>query len=90
MKKLGSLVKKIIIVCIIIYAAVTFVNQQKILNTYAANSKEIETELKEAKHKNEELTKIKENVNSNEYIEETARKKLDMYYSNERVYISEE
>ena len=30
---------------------------------------------------------MKENINSDEYIEQIAREKLEMYYPNERVYI---
>ena len=39
---------------------------------------------------NEELKKMKENINSDEYIEQIAREKLGMYYPNERVYIDVE
>ena len=35
----------------------------------------------------EELAKKKEDVNSLEFIEQTAREKLDMFYPNEKVYI---
>ena len=34
-----------------------------------------------------ELAKKKDDVNSLEFIEQTAREKLDMYYPNERVYV---
>ena len=39
------------------------------------------------KEKQEELKTTKENINSEEYIEEVAREKLDMYLPNEKVYI---
>ena len=35
----------------------------------------------------EELAKKQEDVSSLEFIEQTAREKLDMYYPNEKVYI---
>ncbi len=90
MKNIKKLIKRLVIICIIIYAAVTFINQQKILNTYASNKLEVEKKLSEAEKYGEELKQIKENVNSKEYIEEVAREKLDMYLPNERVYINQE
>ncbi len=90
MKKIKNLLKRLIIICIIIYTAVTFFNQQKILNAYAANKEEIEKKLIEAKEQGEELQETKANINSEEYIEQVAREKLDMYLPNERVYVNKE
>ena len=87
MNNVKKLIKRLIIVCIIIYAVITFFNQQKILNTYASNDAELDKKLVQAQEYQEELNKIKNNVNSNEYIEEVAREKLDMYLPNEKVYI---
>ncbi len=90
MKKLGTICKRLAVVVIIVYAIITFINQQKILNTYAANSEELDAQILEAQRHQEELVNKKNNVDSNEYIEEMAREKLDMYLPNERVYISNE
>lgn len=90
MKSIKKLIKRLIIVCIIIYAFITFCNQQKILNTYASSNIEIEKKLEQAQEYQEQLKEIKENVNSKEYIEEVAREKLDMYRPNERVYVNQE
>lgn len=90
MKSIKKLIKRLIIVCIIIYAFITFCNQQKILNTYASSNTEIEKKLEQAQEYQEQLKEIKENVNSKEYIEEVAREKLDMYLPNERVYVNQE
>ncbi len=90
MKKFGQLLKKIVLIIIAIYAIVTFFNQQKILKTYAANSDSLDEQIAEATEKQKELSLIKENANSEEYIEEMAREKLDMYLPNERVYINNE
>ena len=57
---------------------------EDILNAKPVAIKENEEQEKETK---EELTQKKEDVNSLEYIEQTAREKLDMYYPNERVYV---
>ena len=88
MKKTGKLLKRLIFIVISIYAIVTFFNQQKILNTYASNNKTLSTQIEEANKHQQELTEIKNNANSEEYIEELAREKLDMYLPNERVYIN--
>lgn len=90
MKKIKEFITRLVIVCILLYTAITFVNQQKILNTYASNKVEIEKKLTEAKQYGEELQSTKEHVNSKEYIEQVAREKLDMYLPNERVYINQE
>ena len=90
MNKITKLLKKIIFIAISIYAIVTFCNQQKILNTYASNNETLNQQLFDANEYQEELTQIKENSDSEEYIEELAREKLDMYLPNERVYINNE
>lgn len=88
MKKLVSLCKKLVLVIIATYAVITFFNQQKILNTYATNAEDLDQQIAEATEYQEQLYETKENVNSDEYIEKMAREKLDMYKSNERVYIN--
>lgn len=90
MKNKYSLLKKLILIAVIIYAVITFINQQKILNSYAAQEEDLEEKIAEATEYQEELTEQKDNINSQEYIESVAREKLDMYYPNERVYINSE
>ena len=88
MKK-NKLLKRILILVVAGYAIFTLVNQQKTLNQYSDNTEELNTQIAEAQEKKDELTKEKENVNSLEFIEQTAREKLDMYYPNERVYVDQ-
>ena len=88
MKK-NKLLKRILILIIAVYAVFTLVNQQKTLNEYGKNSEELNTQIAEAKEKKKELTEQKDNVNSLEFIEQTAREKLDMYYPNEKVYVDQ-
>lgn len=90
MKNIKRFIKWLIVIALVIYSLVTFINQQKILNTYATNKEEVEGNLQEAKKEQEELGKIKENINSKEYIEDAARKELDMYLPNERVYVDQQ
>ena len=87
MRNLKSLLKKIIIIVIVIYGFITYINQQKILNTYASNAETLDGQITEAKSRQQELKDIKDNVTSSDYIEEVAREKLDMYLPNERAYV---
>ena len=85
MKK--KLCKRLLILLVLIYASFTFINQQKVLSQYTANSKELANQIEEQETKKKDLIAEKDNVNSKEYIEQTAREKLDMYYPNEKIYI---
>lgn len=86
MKK-KNLYKKLLIILVLAYAIFTLANQQKVLNQYSENSKELATKIKEQQAYSDELVAEKENVNSKEFIEQMAREKLDMYYPNEKVYM---
>ena len=86
MKK-KKLYKRLLIILVLAYAIFTLANQQKVLNRYSKNSKELATKIEEQQAFNDELVAEKENVNSKEFIEQMAREKLGMYYPNEKVYI---
>ena len=85
--KIINILKNVIVIVTIIYGVTSFANQQKILNTYASNSKSLDEQIGKAEQDQAEWNDVKNNVNSHEYIEQIAREKLDMYYPNERVYI---
>lgn len=85
--KIINILKNVIVIVTIIYGVTSFVNQQKILNTYASNSKSLDEQIGKAEQYQAELNDVKNNVNSHEYIEQIAREKLDMYLPNERVYV---
>ena len=87
MKKTRKIYKKLLILGIAVYVIFTLVNQQKTLNHYTKNAEELTAQIEELKDYKEELAKKKDDVNSLDFIEQTAREKLDMYYPNERVYI---
>ena len=87
MKKNKKIYIKLLIFIISLYAIFTLISQQNTLNQYSKNSQEISQKIEEEKQEKEELAKKKEDVNSLEFIEKTAREKLDMYYPNEKVYI---
>lgn len=90
MKSKSNLLKKIIFIIVLIYAITTIIKQQKILNGYSVQEKNLKVEISEAKERQEQLNNEKENVNSLEYIETLAREKLGMYLPNERVYVDSE
>ena len=87
MKRNKKIYKKLLILIIGIYAIITLINQQKSLNQYSTESKELSQKIEQEEENKEELAKKKEDVNSLEFIEQTAREKLDMYYPNERIYV---
>ena len=89
-KKIGKLLKRLVIIFFITYFIYTILMQQKTLNSYSAQGEELNNQIDMAQDENEELKEMKENINSDEYIEQIAREKLDMYYPNERVYIDVE
>ncbi len=81
------ILRHIFIIVIAIYAIGTFISQQKILNSYAAESKQYSSQIINAKETQNELNDTLDNLNSTNYIEEIAKDKLDMYLPNERVYM---
>lgn len=85
--KRRKLYKKLLILLVLIYAIFALVNQQKVINQYTSNSKELASKIEEQENYKKELVAEKDNVNSKEYIEQMAREKLDMYYPNEKVYV---
>ena len=87
MKKNHKIYKRLLLIGIGIYVIFTLVNQQKTLNQYTANSKELQAQIEEQKEYKEQKAKNKNDVNSLDYDEKTPREKLDMYYPNERVYL---
>lgn len=90
MKKMFNLKKfyiNILIVILLIYAVFVVISQQTKLNAYAESQAYYSGKILEAKKYQEELNEKKNNVNSEEYIEEMAREKLDMFLPNERVYV---
>lgn len=86
MRKNKKIYRNLLIVVVSIYVVITLVNQQKVLNTYNKNQKELSKQIEERNEYKQELINTRENIDSLEYIEQVAREKLDMYLPNERVY----
>ena len=87
MKNKKKLIRNIIIILALIYAAFTLIKQQTVINQYVDTSKDLASQIEDQKEYKDELAKKQEDINSDEFIEETAREKLDMYLPNEKVYI---
>lgn len=83
-KKMG---KKLLLFAILLYIIYIFIGQQKTLDSYKTAQKYYSEQLNKQLAYQESLYDTRTNINSEEYIEEIAREKLDMYLPNERVYI---
>ena len=83
-----KLLKILAIIVISVYFIATLINQQKILNLYANSKQTLEDKIEKEQEYSEELAITKQNINSNEYVEEIARRELSMNYPNETLYIS--
>lgn len=79
--------RNILLIIVGVYFIFTLISQQQTLNEYSNNKKEISKQIERQEQYKAELAKQKEDVNSLEFIEQTAKEKLDMYYPNEKVYI---
>lgn len=77
----------LILILVMVYSLLTFINQQSKLNSYKKDISYYSNQKEELEDKKEELYATQENVNSKEYIEEVARKQLNMYLPNETVYV---
>ncbi len=85
--KIHKIYSKLLVMIVAIYVIFTLASQQKTLNQYKNDSDELTSQIEKEKEYKEELAEKKDNVTSLDFIEQTAREKLDMYYPNERVYI---
>lgn len=85
--KSKKIYKYIFFLIIFINVGYIFIAQQKSLDSYSNRKDYYLSQLSEQQKIKENLEELKNNINSNEYIEQMAREKLDMYLPNERVYI---
>ena len=82
-----KVLKKIFFVIIAIYIIYIFLHQQQIINSYKKSQAQYQEQIDEKLAYQKSLYEKQQNVNSEEYIEEIAREKLDMYLPNEKVFI---
>ena len=86
-KSKKKFLKNIILILMLIYVAYTLITQQQALNKYSNENDNLSAQIDEQQKYKEELAKKQEDINSEEFIEDVAREKLDMYLPNEKVYI---
>ena len=77
----------VLLVLFFIYFAYTAVGQQKLLYMKNVELKKVQSKIDEEKKENEKLKKEQEQLNSDEFVEKTAREKLGMVKKGERVFV---
>lgn len=84
---------KSLIIYLIIFAFVVAVSINAIINQESKKQEikmqisQYDDELEKLKSEKEELIEQKEKINTDKYIENVARNKLDMFLPNEKVYV---
>ena len=81
------LLKVIIILIVLSYFIYVLIKQQTTLNSYQTEQDYVSSQIQDQQEYKNELADMEANINSDEYIEQIARDKLDMYLPNERVYV---
>ena len=79
--------KIIIILAILVYFVYILFSQQKTLNSYKTEQEYISEQIQEQEEYKEKLANMQDNIDWDEFIEQIARDKLNMYLPNERVYV---
>lgn len=87
-KKSGTnLIGKGILILLIAYFAWQLIDQQVKINSCNKLIAEIEKKTEEEKNKSELLIKEKNEIDTEQYVEKTARKKLGLLKKNEKVFV---
>ena len=82
-----KILKIIIILIVLSYFIYVLIKQQTTLNSYQTEQDYVSSQIQDQQEYKNELADMEANINSDEYIEQIARDKLDMYLPNERVYV---
>lgn len=82
-----KILKVIIILFVLSYFIYVLIKQQTTLNSYQTEQDYVSSQIRDQQEYKNELADMEANINSDEYIEQIARDKLDMYLPNERVYV---
>ncbi len=82
-----KILKVIIILIVLSYFIYILIKQQATLNSYKTEQDYVSSQIQNQQEYKNELADMEANINSDEYIEQIARDKLDMYLPNERVYV---
>ena len=79
--------KKLITLIIIVTSIILFLSQEKMSKKYDEESSQYTQQIENAQTAQNKLKSTSSSLNTINYIEDTARNKLDMYLPNERVYV---
>ena len=79
-------INRFIIIAVLIYFIYTLFSQQQTLNSYKQEASTYSNQIEEANEKNDDITALKEYMQTDEYIEKTAREKLGMVKDNEILF----
>lgn len=82
-----KLITTIIVIASIILFFITFINQEKMSKKYDEDSSQYTQQIENSLITQNKLKSTSSSMNTINYIEDTARNKLDMYLPNERVYV---
>ena len=82
-----KILKVIIILIVLSYFIYVLIKQQTTLNSYQTEQDYVSSQIQDQQEYKNELADMEANINSDEYIEQIARDKLDMYLPNEIVYV---
>lgn len=82
-----KILKVIIILIVLSYFIYVLIKQQTTLNSYQTEQDYVSSQIQDQQEYKNELADMEANINFDEYIEQIARDKLDMYLPNERVYV---
>jgi cell division protein ftsL len=82
-----KILKVIIILIVLSYFIYVLIKQQTTLNSYQTEQDYVSSQIQDQQEYKNEIADMEANINSDEYIEQIARDKLDMYLPNERVYV---
>ena len=85
--RIKKILKVIIILIVLSYFIYVLIKQQTTLNSYQTEQDYVSSQIQDQQEYKNELADMEANINSDEYIEQIARDKLDMYLPNERVYV---
>lgn len=85
--KKNNILKKLAFLAAFIYIVYIFARQQEVLNSYKDSQNYYKGQIEEKIAYRDSLYETKKDINSEKYIEEMAREKLDMYLPNEMVFI---
>ena len=82
-----KLITLIIVIASIILFSLTFISQEKMSKKYDEESSQYTQQIENTRTTQNKLKATSSSLNTINYIEDTARNKLDMYLPNERVYV---